>query len=54
VCQVSAAGSIHHGCEVHEMRASERWQIYESQSMTRNLETAIKIICEDTYGCFLG
>ena len=40
--------------QIYWMRASERWQIYEPQSTARNLETAIKIIREDRYGCFFG
>jgi len=36
------------------MRANEKWQIYEPHSTARNLETAIKIIASDQYGCFFG
>lgn len=40
--------------QIYWMRASDKWQIYEPQSTARNLETAMKIIASDQYGCFFG
>jgi len=40
--------------QIYWMRASGKWQPYEPEPIARDLESVLKIIEVDRYGCFFG
>ncbi|QWC96729.1 DUF3024 domain-containing protein [Polynucleobacter paneuropaeus] len=39
---------------IYWMRASEKWQAYEPNPISKDLNEALQVIDADQYGCFFG